>query len=168
MRTASLQESIKKLKRSINSHNEGNKRHTEVLTCAAPSQLDHKAICQVSFSVRGHLGVAALVGPNKKVRYGGQVRVNYTGQGKGRLRWVGRGDTVGGLQEGEEHFFVVSFYTHLHICQWIKISFSISEPKPWYWFPSWMWVPFMWLNIWGRRWFWERSCFPFMFYPLKS
>lgn len=40
-----------KLRRSGHSHSDGNKRHTGVLTCPAPSQLDHKAIGQVSLSV---------------------------------------------------------------------------------------------------------------------
>lgn len=40
-----------KLKRSDHSHSDGNKRHTGVLTCPAPGQLDHKAIGQVSLSV---------------------------------------------------------------------------------------------------------------------
>lgn len=87
-----------KLKCSGHSHSTGNKRHTGVLTCPAPSQLDHKAVGYVSLSVWGHLGVAALTGPHKKVRYGGQVRAECTGQGQVRLRWVGRGYAVGGLQ----------------------------------------------------------------------
>lgn len=91
-----------KVKCSGHSHSDGNKRHTGVLTCDAPSQLDHKAIGQVSLSVWGQLGVAALTGPHKKVGYGGQVRVKWTGQGQVRLRWVRWGHTVRRLRRERE------------------------------------------------------------------
>lgn len=69
-----------------------------VLTCPSPGQLDQEAVCQVSLGVGGHLGVAALPGPEEKVSDGGQVGDEGSGQSQVRLRRGGWRDTVGGLQ----------------------------------------------------------------------
>lgn len=94
---------------SIHSHCDGNKRHTGILTCPAPSQLDHKAIGQVSLSVWCHLGVTGFICPGQKVRDGGQVRVQCVGQSQGRLRRVGWGHTVGGLWTDTEDRYIYTY-----------------------------------------------------------